>query len=288
MTTSGEWGIKSAHAFSSPGRTVAECAAQPSLFETDVGGVPGPKLDARLTDLTGRRTRRMGRFMQLAVTGAVEAAAKSGLQLPPSRTGVFLATGLGNISDLFPFSHAVFGDPGFHVSAIQFANSVGNAGAFHIAQALSLHGPVLAVSQDEVSFEAALFQAVTLLDAGDLDLALVGAVDVVMPKVTDHLARMGLPPTAREKLGEGSAWWLLGKAGPNDFAVLEDVTLGHSAGSHGVFATRDFETGMHYAKSALYPTLFLETAAPGLTFETTARTREGLTGVTRVRKGARS
>ncbi|MBL8956430.1 MAG: hypothetical protein JNK82_36990 [Myxococcaceae bacterium] len=280
------WGIKSAHAFSSPGRTPAECAAQTNLYEVDVGGVPGPKLDARLVELTGRRARRMGRFMQLAVTGAVEAAKKSGLQLPPARTGVFLATGLGNISDLFPFSHAVFGDPGFHVSAIQFANSVGNAGAFHIAQALGLNGPVLAVSQDEVSFEAALLQAVTLLDGGDLDLALVGAVDVVMPKVSDHLARLGLPPDAPVKLGEGSAWWVLGPVGADDHGVLEDVTLGFRSGPPGLFATRDFESGMNYAQSALYPTLFLGTAAPGETFETTARTREGLTGFTRVVKGA--
>ncbi len=284
------WGIRAVHAFSSAGRTVAECVAQTSLLDTDVGGVPGPKLDARLAELTGRRARRMGRFMQLAVTGAVETVAKSGLTLPGPRTGVFLATGLGNISDLFPFSHAVFGDPGFHVSAIQFANSVGNAGAFHIAQALSLTGPVLAVSQDEASFEAALLQAVTLLDAGDIDYALVGAVDVVMPKVTDHLARMGLPPDAPLKLGEGSAWWLLGREESGDFAVLEDVTLGFRASTQGsgVFATRDFETGMHYAKSAVYPTLFLLSAQPGETFETTARTREGLTGVTRVRRGARS
>mgnify|MGYP001353849612 CR=1 FL=1 len=279
------WGIKAAHAFATPGRTVAECAAQTSLFGVDVGGLPGPTLDARLVELTGRRARKMGRFMQLAVTGAVEAAVKSGLTLPPARTGVFLATGLGNISDLMPFSHAVFGDPGFHVSAIQFANSVGNAGAFHIAQALSLTGPVLALSQDEVSFEAALLQATTLLDSGDLEYALVGAVDVVMPNVRDHLARMGISPDAPLKLSEGSAWWLLGRAAAVDFATLEDVRLGFGGGEPGVFAGRAFDVGVHYAKSGLYPTLFLEGAAAGETFETTARTREGLTGVTRVRRG---
>jgi hypothetical protein len=227
----------------------------------------------------------MGRFMQLALGGAVEAAAKSGVALPPQRTGIFLATGLGNISDLIPFSHAVFGDPGFHVSAIQFANSVGNAGAFYIAQLLSLTGPVLALSQDEVSFEAALMQATVLLDAGDLDLALVGAVDVVMPNVRDHLARMGLAPDAPLRLSEGSAWWLLGRSEPNDFATLEELSLGFRAGEPGVFAERTFDVGTHYAKSGLYPTLFLEGAKAGETFLTTARTREGLTATTRVRRG---
>jgi hypothetical protein len=278
-------GIKAVHAFATPGKTVAECAAQTSLISVDVGGVEGAKLDARLVELTGKRFRRLGRFMQLALTGAVEAATKSGLSLPPARTGVFLATGLGNISDLMPFSHAVFGDPGFHVSAIQFANSVGNAGAFYIAQTLGLTGPVLAVSQDEVSFEAALLQAVTLLEGNDLDVALVGAVDVVMPNVRDHLARMGHAPDAPLKLSEGSAWWVLAKPAPSDFATLETLTLQHEAGDSGVTGARDYDVGMHYAKSGLYPTLFLCEARAGEMFETVARTREGLTARTRVRKG---
>jgi hypothetical protein len=96
---------------------------------------------------------------------------------------------------------------------------------------------------------------------------------------------MGLPPDPALKLSEGSAWWLLGRSEPGDWATLEDVTLASSSGAPGVFAAKDFDVGMHYAKSALYPTLFLEGAKPGETFETTARTREGLTGVTRVRRG---
>ncbi len=129
------WGIKAVKSLSTPGRTLAEVSSQTSLLQVDVGGPLGPMLDARLVELTGRRFRRLGRFIQLALAGAVEAAYAVKQKLPPERTGVFLATGLGNLSDLMPFSHAVFGDPGFHISAIQFANSVGNAGAFYIAQA---------------------------------------------------------------------------------------------------------------------------------------------------------
>ena len=288
MSTSGSYGIKAVHALATPGRTVEECAAQTSLIGVDVGGTPGAQLDARLVELTGRRFRKLGRFMQLALSGAIETAKKSGLELAPARTGVFLATGLGNISDLMVFSHAVFGDPGYHVSAIQFANSVGNAGAFYIAQALGLTGPVLAVSQDEVSFEAALMQAVTLIEAGDLDAALVGAVDVCMPNVRDHLARMGHAPDAPLKLSEGSAWWLVGRSAPQDFATLESLTLEVEEGASGVTAAREYDVGMHYAKSGLYPTLFLSEARDGETFETVARTREGLTAKTRVRKGGAS
>lgn len=288
MSAPGSYGIKAVHALATPGRTVEECAAQTSLIGVDVGGTPGPVLDARLVELTGRRFRKLGRFMQLALTGAVEAAKKSGVTLPPARTGVFLATGLGNISDLMTFSHAVFGDPGYPLSAIQFANSVGNAGAFYIAQTLSLTGPVLAVSQDEVSFEAALMQAVTLLDSSDLDYALVGAVDVAMPNVKDHLARMGLPPDAPLKLSEGSAWWLLGRPAAGDFATLEGLTLQHEEGAAGVHAPRELDVGMHYAKSGVVPTVLLSEAREGETFEVIARTREGMTAKTRVRRGGLS
>lgn len=281
------WGIKGVASISTPGRTADEVAHQTSLLAVDVGGPPGAALDQKLTERTGQRFRRLGRFIQLAMSGAVEAAHHSKLTLPKERTGVFLATGLGNLSDLLPFSHAVFGDPGFHVSAIQFANSVGNAGAFYIAQTLGVHGPVLALSQDEVSFESALVQATTLLDSNEIDLALVGAVDVVMPPVKDHLARMGHGPDEPLKLSEGSAWWVLGKSEPQDFATLEKLTIGHDAGPFGVHAAKTFDVGALYAKSGLYSTLFLESAgAPGETFEVTARTREGLTARTTVRRGA--
>jgi hypothetical protein len=118
-----------------------------------------------------------------------------------------------------------------------------------------------------------------------LDYALVGAVDVVMPKVTDHLARMGFPPDAPYKLSEGSAFWLLGRPEPSDHATLLSLEFKDSPGPAGVFATQEFDTGMHYARSGLWPTLFLEKAQLGETFETLARTREGLATVTQVRRG---
>jgi hypothetical protein len=59
----------------------------------------------------------------------------------------------------------------------------------------------------------------------------------------------------------------------------------HESGEPGVHPATAFDVGAHYAASGLYPTLFLQQAAPGATFETTARTREGLTARTRVTRG---
>ena len=308
------YGIKAVFSISTPGLLVAEAARKNpkiSVHPVDVGGPSGEALDARVLELTRKRFRKLSRFIQLAMVGAIEAATASKLRLDPERTGIFLASGLGNLSDLLPFSHSVFGDPGFHPSAIGFASSVGNAGAFYIAQALDVTGPVLALSQDEVSFEAALFQAVTLLDSGDIDVAVVGSVDVVMPLVEDHLARMGYSREEAQarglKLSEGSAWWILGQREDGDLGELEQVTLGHEdaldlapLADGKVTLTgaavgekskvdptrlRDWDVGTVYTHSALAPCLFLQEPGPvGERLHTVARTQEGLTSRTTVRR----
>jgi Beta-ketoacyl synthase, N-terminal domain len=305
------YGIKAIAHLTVPGRLPSDADSKISVHPVDVGGVPGPELDARLMQMTGKRFRKLGRFIQLAMCGAVEAAKKSKVALAPDRTGIFLASGLGNLSDLLPFSHSIFGDPGFHPSAIQFANSVGNAGAFHIAEALGVTAPVLAVCQDEVCFEAALLQVVTLLDSGDIDLGIVGSVDMVMPPVGDHLARMGYgreEAAARGlKLSEGSAWFVLGRPGPEDVASLEALsletvedlsTLVGALGPEGAIALcgqaelafdgerfKRWDVGTLYTQAALAPCLFLaEPGKPGDTLHVISRTREGLTGRMTVRR----
>jgi hypothetical protein len=304
------YGIKSVAHLSVPGKLPSDADSKISVHPVDVGGPPGPELEARINQLSGKRFRRLGRFIQLALCGAVEATKKVKVPLPPDRTGIFMASGLGNMSDFLPFSHAVFGDPGFHPSAIQFASSVGNAGAFHIADALGTTAPVVALCQDEVSFEAALLQAVTLIDSGDIELAVVGSVDMVMPPVGDHLARMGYgreEATARGmKLSEGSAWLVLGKPGPEDIATLEALSLettddltpllatltdapvtlcGHAMGALPPERIRDWDVGTLYTHAALAPCLFLaEAGKPGEKLHVVSRTREGLTGRLTVRR----
>jgi hypothetical protein len=300
----GVYGIKSVAHLTVPGRLPSDADSKISVNPVDVGGVPGPELDARLIKMTGKRFRKLGRFIQLAMCGAVEAVKKARVPFPPDKTGIFLASGLGNLSDLLPFSHSIFGDPGFHPSAIQFANSVGNAGAFHIAEALGVTAPVLALCQDEVCFEAALLQVVTLLDSGDIDVGVVGSVDMVMPPVGDHLARMGYgreEAAARGlKLSEGSAWFVLGRPGPEDIATLEALSLestpdvkplletlsdgpvtlcGAAAGALPKERIRDWDVGTLYTHAALAPCLWLsEPGKPGEKLHVVSRTREGLTG----------
>ena len=186
------------------------------------------RVDEAFEPLWAGRFRKIGHFIKLALAGAGLAVRHAGLtQLPARRTGVFLGTGLGNLSDLLPFADSLY--DGSIPSPTQFANSVGNSGAFYIAQAYALEGPVLAISQEEVSFEAAVVNARLLLYAEEIDFALVGGIDVYMPPLGDHLARLGHDPKheAALALADGVGFWVLSReVGEKSVARLLEASVG--------------------------------------------------------------
>ena len=177
--------------------------------------------------LVGRRFRKIGRFIKLSLSGAALTVKRSGIdKLPPDRTGVFLGSGIGNTPDLVGFAAAVISNGESFPSAIQFAHSVGNSGAFYIAQAFELTGPVLAISQEDLSFECALWAARDMLEAGDVDLALVGGADVLFQDDGAQRRRMGLPDDLKVDLSEGAGWVLLERLAATSRASLEAISLG--------------------------------------------------------------
>jgi hypothetical protein len=111
-----------------------------------------------------------------------------------------------------PFITQVFKHEGGFPSPNQFANSVSNAAAFFLARICEIKGVVLTISEEELSFESALWLAQSYLEAGEIELALVGGCDVFTPTVADYRERMDLTPDNSRLLpmGEGSSWLLLG------------------------------------------------------------------------------
>jgi len=230
------------------------------------------------------RFRKIGRFIKLALSAAALTMKHAGLtKLPAARTGVFLGTGLGNLADLVPFVQSLY-DGQSIPSPIQFANSVGNSGAFYIAQAYALEGPVLAICQDEVSFEAAVLNAALLLRAGEIDLALVGGLDVFVPPASEQRARLGLDVADESVvLGEGVGCWLLSSAEGQGYAQLLDVTLKNAPAprrSDGIAPPGIFPTSSAFAAGAFV----VSDAAPGALYQAFSATREGLLGTITVRK----
>jgi hypothetical protein len=169
--------------------------------------------DALVQKMMGQPMRRAGRFIKLVCLGALACLNR----IPPEelkekKVGIFLATGLGNIDEILPFITQVFKHDGGFPSPNQFANSVSNAAAFFLARVCEIKGVVLTISQEELSFESALWLAQSYLESGQLDMALVGGCDVFTPSVEDYRERMNLSPGHYRvaPMGEGSSWLLVG------------------------------------------------------------------------------
>lgn len=133
-----------------------------------------------------------------------------------------MATGLGNIDEILPFITQVFKHEGGFPSPNQFANSVSNAAAFFVARVCEIKGVVLTISQEELSFESALWLAQSYLESGELDLALVGGCDVFTPSVEDYRERMNLISGQYRvaPMGEGSSWLLVGGSEEKNLVIF--------------------------------------------------------------------
>jgi hypothetical protein len=208
----------------------------PALIPNADGVWEEQQLPANPDDLVqkmmGQPMRRAGRFIKLVCCGALACMSRvSEEALAGRKIGIFLATGLGNIDEILPFITQVFKHDGGFPSPNQFANSVSNSAAFFLAKFCGIKGVVLTVSQEELSFETALWLAQSYLAAGEIDLALVGGCDVFTPSVEDYRERLNLIPGRYRSapMGEASGWLLLGGDGKGKIGDILSVEI--SSGS---------------------------------------------------------
>jgi hypothetical protein len=177
----------------------------------------------------GQPMRRAGRFIKMVCCGGLACLQKVSLDyLKGKKTGIFLSTGLGNVDEIMPFITQVFKHGGGFPSPNQFANSVSNAAAFVLARICEVTGTVLTISQEELSFESALWLAQCYLESGEIELALVGGCDIFTPTVEEYRERMNLTPdNSREMpMGEGSSWLLLGNGDGEKIGDILAVDFG--------------------------------------------------------------
>jgi len=171
-------------------------------------------VEGLVVEVMGQPMRRAGRFIKMVACGGLACLQNVSLDyLKGKRTGIFLATGLGNVDEIMPFIAEVFKHGGGFPSPNQFANSVSNAAAFVLARICEVTGTVLTISQEELSFEVALWMAQSYLESSQIELALVGGCDIFTPTVEEYRERVNLCcKNSREMpMGEGSSWVLLGK-----------------------------------------------------------------------------
>lgn len=170
--------------------------------------------DSLVNEVMRQPMRRAGRFIKMVACGGLACLQKLSLDyLKGKKTGIFLATGLGNVDEIMPFITEVFKKGGGFPSPNQFANSVSNAAAFVLARICEVTGTVLTISQEELSFEVALWMAQSYLESGQIELALVGGCDIFTPTIEEYRERVNLTcaNSRRMPMGEGSSWLLLGQ-----------------------------------------------------------------------------
>lgn len=167
-----------------------------------------------ITDANSRR--RMGRLLKMAVWCGL----KSLDGVPSERVaGIITSTGAGFMKDTISFGSSIFDREETLLNPSPFMQSTFNTASGYIALIRKIHAYNTTYVQQADGFAASLVDAAMLLDdAGEWDVALVGAFDEVTPEVDVIRQRLGLYRVEDGflPLGEGAAAFLLSAAMPTD------------------------------------------------------------------------
>ena len=167
-----------------------------------------------ITDANSRR--RMGRLLKMAVWCGL----KSLDDVPSERVaGIITSTGAGFMKDTISFGSSIFDREETLLNPSPFMQSTFNTASGYIALIRKIHAYNTTYVQQADGFAASLVDAAMLLDdAGEGNVALVGAFDEVTPEVDVIRQRLGLYRVGDGflPLGEGAAAFLLSAAMPTD------------------------------------------------------------------------
>lgn len=171
------------------------------------------------------RFRRIDRFTQLALLGSARCVQDHSL---PADTGLYISSGFGSIANTVSVQRQMFVDRRVP-KPLTFINTLSNSAGYYVARNLGLMTRNQFVSRDAAPLEAALYLATLDLVRGDVEQALVGAVDEASAPLSEHARRLGVGVDV--PLAEGSHWLLLRTARKSTpSAALADIdTLADTA-----------------------------------------------------------
>lgn len=192
-----------------------------------------------ITDANSRR--RMGRLLKMAVWCGL----KSLDGVPSERvSGIITSTGAGFMKDTISFGSSIFDREETLLNPSPFMQSTFNTASGYIALIRKIHAYNTTYVQQADGFAASLVDAAMLLDdAGEGNVALVGAFDEVTPEVDVIRKRLGLYRVGDGflPLGEGAAAFLLSAAMPTD--VSESCRATESSTGPGGDAGSESDSG---------------------------------------------
>lgn len=213
------------------------------LYISDASYVSSDEPDYKevITDANSRR--RMGRLLKMAVWCGL----KSLDGVPSERVaGIITSTGAGFMKDTISFGSSIFDREETLLNPSPFMQSTFNTASGYIALIRKIHAYNTTYVQQADGFAASLVDAAMLLDdAGEGNVALVGAFDEVTPEVDVIRQRLGLYRVGDGflPLGEGAAAFLLSAAMPTDVSDSCPATESSTGPGGGDGSESDSERG---------------------------------------------
>lgn len=175
---------------------------------------PPEPLRARVREVVPDPPRRISRIIELSLIGAHRCL--HGRRAEP-HCPLYLALTHGCVADGVALVTTVAA--GGLPTPVGFINLSSNMAGFYVASTLGVHGPNQAVAADDFSLECALELAD--LGPGHGGQVLIGAVEECAWPLTEHRARLALPPG--RALTESSHWLFLDQACAEPVATVQWV-----------------------------------------------------------------
>jgi 3-oxoacyl-(acyl-carrier-protein) synthase len=174
--------------------------------------------------LTSGQRRRLSRLVQMAIIASRRAQSPGGSE---GRRAVAIGTGFGFLEDAGAFLENLIAKDESEPMPSRFPNSVHNAAAAQVAMDLDARGLNSAPTNGGISFESALWQAISQLAIDEADTALAGAVDELNKYPLSIGRRWGLW-NDRTRPGEGAVVARLADVGTSAprMAQVNAVRLG--------------------------------------------------------------
>lgn len=165
-----------------------------------------PDLREAVNALCRERPRRIDRYTQLALLGAMRCVANT--KLPPS-TGLYMGSRFASLSNTIAM-HQQMIEQGESPKPAHFINSLSNSAGYYVARNLNLQQRNMFVSRADASLMATLQIAALDIVSANITHALVGIVEEAVLPAPQHCLRLGVDP--KTELGEGSHWLVVTKS----------------------------------------------------------------------------
>ena len=173
-------------------------------------------LRARLKEMTGQNFRRINRFIELALLGALRCRdAASGIA---PDAALYLACDSPMLADSVKILQGIQNERR-PPSPFEFMNISGNMAGYYVANQLGLNGPQLSLHRNRAGLEAAL--ELLMLQSAQHRRALIGYVEEGVWPLSEQRARHGLAADA--PLAECSHWFYFDQDCTAPLAVIERI-----------------------------------------------------------------